>query len=286
MNRFPEVRSDASYPSHFQDTGFSGRTTRQDISSYESMDAGLTIKTREGDIVTLSTSRFSSLNAHEYTSRGSLATQEGQVAASYSERQIELASGQTFSFSVEGDLNEQELADIESIVSGIDSIVYEMAEGDMDEAVALALSMGSYDSVSMYEADITLTRAYSAYTEAATTESTPSLGASQGRSGYGTSFLPSMNTAFTEDVSRFLKDQEANALAHAQRPLSQLFDYYLEQQADQKDALAASNDGTNFAETALKGPAATALENTAKTVDLLIQEMIKAVFDKTLNEMV
>ena len=281
MYSSPQVSSSTSYPSHFQDTGFSGSMSRQDISSYRSMDAGLTIKTREGDIVTLSTSQFSSLNAHEYNSQGRMETQDGQVTANYSERSIELASGQTFSFSVEGDLNEQELADIESIVSGIDGIVYQMAEGDMDEAVALALSMGSYDSVSMYEADITVTRGYSAYTETAAAASGPSLADSMGYNG--TSFLPSMNTDFTDEVSRFLKDQEAESLAYARQPLSQLFDYYLAQQAEQEDTLASEN-GSNSVGKALKSPMTAALENTAKTVDLLIQEMVKNVFDNTLDE--
>jgi len=284
MYSFPEASSSTSYPNNFQDADFSGRTTRQDISSYESMDAGLTIKTREGDIVTLSTSRFSSLNASQYTSQGSVATEEGQVSASYSERQIELASGETFSFSVEGDLNEQELADIESIISGVDSIIYEMAEGDMEEAVALALSMGTYDSVYSYEADITVARGYSYYSEIATTESVPSLAASGGSSGYGTSLLPSMNTSFMDEVAGFLEDQEAEALAYAQQPLSQLFDYYLEQQAEE-DA-AASEDKTDSLDRALKSPTVTALENAAKTVELLIQELVKDVFDKTLDELV
>jgi len=283
MYSSPQVSSSTSYPSHFQDTGFSGSMSRQDISSYRSMDAGLTIKTREGDIVTLSTSQFSSLNAHEYNSQGRMETQDGQVSANYSERSIDLASGQTFSFSVEGDLNEQELADIESIVSGIDGIVYQMAEGDMDEAVALALSMGYYDSVSMYEADITVTRAYSAYTEAAAMGSASSLADSNASAGTAASFLPSMNTPFTNEVSRFIEDQEAESLAYARQPLSQLFDYYLAQQAEQEETLASDNEANSVGQ-AVKSPMTAALESTAQTVDLLIQEMVKNIFENTLYQ--
>jgi len=244
------------------------------------MDAGLTIKTREGDVVTLSTSRFSSINAHEYSSQGRMATENGQVGASHSKGQIQLTSGQAFSFTVQGDLNAQELADIEGIVSGIDGIVYEMAEGDMDEAVALALSMGTYDAVSGYEADITMTQGYSYYTEIGTAESAPFLADSQGR----TSFVPSISASFKEDVSRLLEQQEADALAYAQQPLSQLFDHYLDHQAGQ-EATSAPKDPFSSVEQALKRPTVTALENAAKTVDLLIQKLVKDAFDKTLDEL-
>jgi hypothetical protein len=176
MTSLPDVNSrQSTYPGGFQDAGFSASTQRRGLNSYERMDAGLTIKTREGDIVTLSASRFSELTAREYSSQGEMTSRDGQVSARTHQRQIELSTGEAFSFSVQGDLNEQELADIEKIVSGIDKIIYEMAEGDMDDAVALALSMDHYDSVAMYEADISMARSYASYTETSAAARAPSL---------------------------------------------------------------------------------------------------------------
>ncbi|MDD9302530.1 MAG: hypothetical protein HUK40_09390 [Desulfobacter sp.] len=128
------------------------QNSEHSLNSYESLDAGLTIKTREGDVVTLSSSRFSEINAREYSREGEITSQNGQSLSKYNLREITLTTGEMFSFSVEGDLSEAELADIESIVAGVDSIIGEMATGDMDDAISKAMAMGSYDSVSSYEA--------------------------------------------------------------------------------------------------------------------------------------
>ena len=55
-----------------------------------------------------------------------------------------------------------------NIVKGIDEIISEMAEGDMDGAIVKALSMGDYDTVSMYSADISHEKFYSVRSEVTT----------------------------------------------------------------------------------------------------------------------
>ena len=273
--------------------GFSGSTARRDINSYEGMDAGLTIKTREGDIVTLSTSRYSELNAHEYSSQGYLTTENGQAMAMTHERSIELSTGETFSFSVQGDLNEQELADIESIVSGIDGIIYQMADGNMDEAVAQAMSMGAYASVSSYEADITVARSYTDYAETTRTDMGTALPSSGDGSGWG-NLLPDTTTSpFMNEISKLLEEQDAAALAHARQPLSHLFDQYLdtlpdllETGTDSEKAPAASSELAAAQETAAKSPTALALESTAKMVDQLIQDMVRDAFENSLDQVI
>ncbi|MCP3875824.1 MAG: hypothetical protein GY699_22060 [Desulfobacteraceae bacterium] len=147
------------------DSQFSSYVRKQSLSTYESLDAGLTIKTKEGDLVTLTSNSYSEMDAFMYNSKGVLQTESGTAMVSQNYREITLKSGDSFSFSVVGDLSEEELEDIEAIVKGIDEIISEMAKGDMDDAVATAISMGGYDSVSMYSADISYQKSYAMESE-------------------------------------------------------------------------------------------------------------------------
>jgi hypothetical protein len=161
--------------SALSDSQFSSYVKKQSFSAYESLDAGLTIKTNEGDLVTLSSNTFSKLDTSLYNSKGVLQTDAGKVMVTQNQRQITLASGESFTFSVEGNLSEEELKDVEAIVKGIDEVISEMAEGDMEDAVDAALSMGGYDSIAAYSADITYEKSYSMASEieAKTIEPTP-----------------------------------------------------------------------------------------------------------------
>lgn len=147
------------------DAQFSSYVRKQSLNAYESLDAGLTIKTKEGDLVTLTSNTFSEFDAFSYDSKGVIQTESGKAVATQNQREITLTSGESFSFSVVGNLSESELEDIEAIVAGIDEVMSQMVEGDMDDAVAAALSMGGYDSVSMYSADISYQKSYSMTSE-------------------------------------------------------------------------------------------------------------------------
>ncbi len=250
------------------------------VNSYESLEAGLTIQTREGDVVTLSASSFSEMDAYEYSSSGEISSKHGQVQAAYHEREITLTTGESFSFSVQGDLNEQELADIEAIVKGIDEIIGEMAEGDMGDAISKAMSMGTYDSVSMYEADISVERSYEMYSETRS--------ASYDRLGRDMAEqLPAAEEAvespsdagmtFLDKIAELLEAQEEEALARAQQPLSQLFDHHIK----------ALEEVAEEDEKAVEEPAAySALELAAREVDQMINDMIKDIFENTLNHII
>lgn len=210
------------------------------VNSYEHLDADLTIKTREGDVVTLSAGMFSQLDAYAYDSQANFAKGRDLVSSSYSEREITLSSGEQFTFSVQGELSEAELKDIEGIVAGIDGIITEMAQGDMDEAVAQALSMGTYDSISKYAADITMERAYSAYEENAITYGRRGQGR-DGNTGLGLASLVGSSpqtppfwqtdetvSPFMDQVTTLLAQQKEEIVAWARDPLSQLFTHHLD----------------------------------------------------------
>jgi len=283
---------------NLQNTQFSGQSRKQSVNAYESLDTGLTIKTREGDIVTLSSNSFTELNAFEYNSRGKIQTDSGTARFSQHIREITLSTGDQFSFSVQGDLNEQELADIEAIVLGVEGIAAEMAEGDMGGAVEKAMSMGNYSSVSMYSAEISYERSYSVTdeTRSVASNSLPAAGPEE-----KLSHRPKHLDHFADKMSKFLEKQEDKLLAKAQHPLSALFDQLLKSIADTDeqegpasetpviDALATDIQSTPATETQAFEPPAydTAVHETLKAfgerVDQIINHMLKNAFETTFN---
>lgn len=284
MSRFPDISAASSRPqTGSQGSGFSGQVEQRDFAASHRMDAGLTIKTREGDIVTLSGSRYSSLNARDYSS--SYTTDNNHSSVKSNTRQIQLASGETFTFSVQGDLNEQELSDIQNIVSGVDGIISEMTQGNMDQAVAKALSMKSYDSVSMYEADITVARSYSASVQTgAMAGNLPGSYGDKGGNGLRDLLPLDFATPFMDQVAQLLKDQEAQTLAHARQPLSQLFSHYLDQAGNSTGGGSQSLDSPETAMQASQGVLSLALESAAQMVDQLIQNLVQDAFGHTLDQ--
>jgi len=273
------------------------------VNSYSSLDAGLTIQTREGDVVTLSATQDSQLEAYEYSSRGIISNKDGYAAASYNVREITLSTGETFSFTVEGDLNEEELEDIESIITGVDNIIGEMMDGDMMDAVSEAMRMGYYDSISSYEADITVTSGYAMYSQEQTA-TTGALGQDLAAAyledyddagtddGETTRMARNLATSFMDRLSALLEKQQEESLARAREPLSSLFDHYLEtQKANEASEAQAGEDEALVDESQTdKGRAdkskpsfSNLLEMAAQAVDRTISDMLKKAFENSLR---
>lgn len=240
------------------------------LNAYEEMDAGLTIQTREGDLVTLSANSFSGLESYEYNSQGVLQTEEGMAQVNQHMREISLYNEESFSFSVQGDLNEQELADIEAIVKGIDEIIGQMAQGDMGGAVESALTMGSFDSISMYQADITLARGYeyaeSAYAAAASTLPPAPEAPGLERDDDTTIHVPSM----VEKMAEMLEEQQEELLAKAAQPLESLFDHHLEALEEEEE------EDTPFYN---------ALATARDEVATMINDMVRDIFENYLDDL-
>ena len=276
------------------------------VNSYSSLDAGLTIQTREGDVVTLSATQDSQLEAYEYSSRGIISNKDGYAAASYNVREITLSTGETFSFTVEGDLNEEELEDIESIITGVDNIIGEMMEGDMMDAVSEAMRMGYYDSISSYEADITVTSGYAMYSQEQTA-TTGALGQDLAAAyledyddagtddGETTRTARNLANSFMDRLSALLEKQQEESLARAREPLSSLFDHYLEtQKANEASEAQAGEDEALVDESQTdKGRAdkskpsfSNLLEMAAQAVDRTISDMLKKAFDNSLKSFI
>ncbi|MDD4272575.1 MAG: hypothetical protein PHG14_02490 [Desulfobacter postgatei] len=276
------------------------------VNSYSSLDAGLTIQTREGDVVTLSTTQDSQLEAYEYSSRGIVSNKDGYAAASYNVREITLSTGETFSFTVEGDLNEEELEDIESIITGVDNIIGEMMDGDMMDAFSEAMRMGYYDSISSYEADITVTSGYAMYSQeqtattgalgqdlaAAYLEDSDTAGTDDGGT---TRMARNLATSFMDQLSELLEKQQEESLARAREPLSSLFDHYLETQKaneaseaqpGEEEALVDESQTDKGRADKFKPSFSNLLEMAAQAVDRTIADMLKKAFDNSLKSFI
>lgn len=253
--------------SNLQNAQFSGSSRKVSANAYESLDTGLTIKTREGDVVTLSSNSFSEFNASEYTSKGKIQADSGNAAMSRHTREITLATGQQFSFSVQGDLNEQELADIEAIVKGVDGIAAEMVHGDMGKAIEKAMSMESYDSVSMYSADISYQQGYAVSQETSSSSqgTVPNL-----LPDTGAVDAPDYVAQLVDQIAQFLQKQDEKLLAKAQQPLSALFDQLLKNQETADETQA---------------PAYDTLKSAGEQLDQIINDMLKNAFGTLFDQM-
>jgi predicted lactoylglutathione lyase len=215
------------------------------------MDAGLTLKTKEGDLVTLTSHSYFGVDAFMYDSNGVLQTDSRTVAVTQHQRDITLTSGSRFAFSVVGGLSEQELGDIDAIVRDMDEIISEMARGDMDGALDKALSMGGYDTVSTYAADMTYQTSYQMTSETLVETVTT---------------LPDTEQKVDALVAKMadrLKGDEERYLDKAQTPIDQLFSRHM------KDLTAHHSEHPSLY---------TAIENARDQVRDLIDQMTGTLF--------
>jgi len=269
-------------PGRLPDSQFESYVRKQSLNTYESLDAGLTIRTKEGDLVTLSTSSFSQVDSYMYNAKGMVRSESGTAVGIQNHREITLSTGESFSFTVVGDLNEEELADIEAIVKGIDDIIVEMTEGDMEEAVTLALSMGSYESVSQYSANITHKTSYEMRSEElySTMPELPEPSIVDEDSIFPIIEEPEFpNTdkgkpaptikhyeRLMEKMADMLEEQEEALLGNAQKPLNKLFNHYLGN-VDEEEG----KDSSNYQ----------SLERARQQADLIIENIVNNVFKET-----
>ena len=130
------------------------------VSSQESKD--ITIFTDEGDKVTLSydhqtQASYANLKALSY--RGNFAISEDQAAAKeilakIQGERFQFEDSQTLTITVDGDLNEQELADIQKAIKGIDEIMTDLLQGgEVSEAMIEDSDIRDLESIASLEAD-------------------------------------------------------------------------------------------------------------------------------------
>ncbi|MBF0211398.1 MAG: hypothetical protein HQK68_10995 [Desulfamplus sp.] len=140
---------------------------REALQASQNKNLELSLTTKEGDTVTLSAGSFMEFASLSYDKSGRISNGNRSESASISSREMTLASGSQFTFSVKGSLNDQEMDDIESLVKTLDDVINKMATGNMDDAISQALEMQEgYDSIAGFEADLSYSSSYSFTSEA------------------------------------------------------------------------------------------------------------------------
>lgn len=118
-----------------------------------SKESDIVIETLEGDRVTLSTSTYA---AGGYETYEAFALGPGAAAWQYGESAY-FESRQELSLSVSGDLNEQELNDINKILRTLDKMMNNLAAGDLEGALAGSARFSGIDSIASFSADMSIT---------------------------------------------------------------------------------------------------------------------------------
>lgn len=241
-NQLPQMGLSPRHNSQ-PDTFSSAMVREQSVKYNENLDTDLVLETREGDKVTLSANSYSRMDAYLYDSKGMVQNEAGTALYSESIREITLASGQSFSFSVEGNLSEDELADIESLLQGLDGVIYEMKQGDMFGAMDEAMEMGGYESVASFEANISYQQSYqmSSAVAAATTQALPAKG--DGVESGNAIDQPTQGThkdKFVADFDKFFEklvkqfdNHDDKLVGLAKDPINKLFGHHLQKKDDE-----------------------------------------------------
>ena len=123
-------------------------TNRSNLIDRKSADIDLV--TAEGDKVTISLDSlyeesYSSYNSRGYTN-GMITQTQMQTFHSLSNREM--------SITVEGDLNQEELADIQQVLGKIESLANDFFSGEIDEAVAQAVQFDDMGSIVNLQANL------------------------------------------------------------------------------------------------------------------------------------
>lgn len=221
-----------SSPYDFRSAGY---VQEQSLKSRESLDTDLVIHTKDGDKISISSDSFSQLDAQTYNSQGVVQTQSGTAAFSHNYREISLASGKSFSYSVEGSLDENELKDLDAMLKGLDGIVSDVKGGDMQGALDGALGLGTFDTFSAYKVDIS----YEQYYEMSSSMASMVTESQQVGSGQVSDNLvesgkepqkqgvPFNPDKFFEKLLKQFENHEEKFLAAAKDPVHKLFQHHM-----------------------------------------------------------
>lgn len=125
-HRFFDLRSSSDRGAYRLDTGVIGVTVSNDFSGR------LSVKTAEGDTITLSTDLEEDFRAGRYHAHGG----SGLAAVSVDSEYVQYNLRHAFGIAVDGDLNEQEQRDLHNLLQKISGIFHGFVEGQDEQALA------------------------------------------------------------------------------------------------------------------------------------------------------
>ena len=120
------LHSPSAIGSHRLETGVSSVTVSNEFSGR------LSVRTAEGDTITLGADLDTSLHVGRFYAHGGSRQAEVGIGAEYTRYSLQ----QEFGITVDGDLNEQELNDLHKLVQKISSIFHGFVEGQDEQAIA------------------------------------------------------------------------------------------------------------------------------------------------------
>ena len=135
----------------------------------QSQTADITIVTREGDTVTLSSSKSAELSFATYSALG----QAGKASASLSGMTAELQRSTSLSISFAGDLNKEELMDIRRALQTFQKAAHDVLTGHAEKAASRTAKLAKLDQISSIEADLIFNREVSRTQASAKSKSAP-----------------------------------------------------------------------------------------------------------------
>jgi hypothetical protein len=138
LNQFPDFQHLSS------NTPFAVRTQQFQAQAQTSTTTNFSFTTAEGDHVSLSSGSESQFSFESYNFQG---LAEGQ-AVDFRSQQLSTSTRSDFSLLIEGDLNEQELADIQAFIQSSKSILQDIVTGNVENATETGLSLSELDSLS------------------------------------------------------------------------------------------------------------------------------------------
>jgi hypothetical protein len=158
--------------SFLQPKGHTATSALTRVNAETRAQADISIMTAEGDKVTLSANSVLQAAYASYDARGRMHGQQREVHADA----WQLAATHNTAIRVEGDLNDEELADIQHLLENLGTMVTDFLAGDLDEAVMPGLNLGELGTLVGFDASfeyIQQTRVEQQYTAQGSLRDTP-----------------------------------------------------------------------------------------------------------------
>jgi len=138
LSQFPDFQQLSS------NTSFAAKTQQFQAQAQTSTSTNVNFITAEGDRVSLSAGSEVNASFGTYTFQG---LAKGQ-AVNLQSQEFSTSIRSDFNLLVEGDLNEQEQADIQAFLQSAQDLLKELGTGNVEKAAEAALSLGDLDSLS------------------------------------------------------------------------------------------------------------------------------------------